>query len=354
MVLFGNRKYACLSCIRGHRSSSCEHRDRILLQVRKPGRKSQTEPKSRFALVAKESSPSVTVKKESDYKLVKVPDVKHPGAINYLGHEEELTTFEDDDVVVTEKYVFVHVGGNMFKREVRPGYRSMSASPRSSADSAQVSPCTPATPCLKASGEKLRVASSEGVLPPILNSSRPLALHSPHGQQSHSATIDHHAHQLNSHVNPADSGHGFHQELLAANGHNLTAMDYRAANKDEAMPRTENDALMDSYSSRSSELSEDLAPPLANEPPLVIGPMQFQHDIEGRQANILNELGLSIEEASQIWSGDVNSGEFSFASQCVLPGQCQCGDACECPDCYEHQRLRHRKVNRKDLEKQAV
>ncbi|KAF2746253.1 hypothetical protein M011DRAFT_90155 [Sporormia fimetaria CBS 119925] len=32
------RKMACLSCIRGHRASKCDHIDRILVEVRKPGR----------------------------------------------------------------------------------------------------------------------------------------------------------------------------------------------------------------------------------------------------------------------------------------------------------------------------
>jgi hypothetical protein len=38
MIIYKGEKYACLSCIRGHRSSSCDHRDRALIQVRKRGR----------------------------------------------------------------------------------------------------------------------------------------------------------------------------------------------------------------------------------------------------------------------------------------------------------------------------
>lgn len=354
MVLFGNRKYACLSCIRGHRSSSCEHRDRILLQVRKPGRKSQTEPKSRFALVAKETSPSVAVSKESDYKLVKVPDVKHTDMEKQPGHEEESTLFEDDDVVVTEKYVFVHVGGNMFKRELRPGYKSIASSPRSAATSAQVSPHTPATPRFASSAENFHAVPSEGVPSSLPDASHLLVHNAPHAQHLHSSAYVHHPHQLNAHPIPTNTGHESNRELLPPSGHNLAIMDYHEVTRAKALPPASGTAHLEAYSHSSSRPSEDLALPAVNEPPLVIGPMQFQHDIQGRQANILNELGLSLEEASQIWSGDVTNGEFSFASQCVLPGQCHCGDACECPDCYEHQRLRHRKANRKGFEKQAV
>ena len=38
MILIGEQKYSCLECIRGHRSSSCRHYGRPLLQVRTKGR----------------------------------------------------------------------------------------------------------------------------------------------------------------------------------------------------------------------------------------------------------------------------------------------------------------------------
>ncbi|KAI8141171.1 copper fist DNA binding domain-containing protein, partial [Fennellomyces sp. T-0311] len=37
-VFYDGVKFACLSCIRGHRSSNCNHVDRPLLEVRKKGR----------------------------------------------------------------------------------------------------------------------------------------------------------------------------------------------------------------------------------------------------------------------------------------------------------------------------
>ncbi|KAE9380348.1 copper-fist-domain-containing protein [Stipitochalara longipes BDJ] len=38
MPLINGCKYSCEPCIRGHRATSCAHTDRILLEVRKPGR----------------------------------------------------------------------------------------------------------------------------------------------------------------------------------------------------------------------------------------------------------------------------------------------------------------------------
>ncbi|EJD52024.1 copper-fist-domain-containing protein, partial [Auricularia subglabra TFB-10046 SS5] len=34
----GDKKYACATCIKGHRSSSCAHTDRPLIEVKKKGR----------------------------------------------------------------------------------------------------------------------------------------------------------------------------------------------------------------------------------------------------------------------------------------------------------------------------
>ncbi|KAK0109733.1 hypothetical protein ONS95_002412 [Cadophora gregata] len=38
MPLINGSKYSCEPCIRGHRATSCAHTDRILIEVRKPGR----------------------------------------------------------------------------------------------------------------------------------------------------------------------------------------------------------------------------------------------------------------------------------------------------------------------------
>ncbi|KAH6679245.1 copper fist DNA binding domain-containing protein [Halenospora varia] len=38
MPLINGYKYSCEPCIRGHRATSCAHTDRILIEVRKPGR----------------------------------------------------------------------------------------------------------------------------------------------------------------------------------------------------------------------------------------------------------------------------------------------------------------------------
>ncbi|KAI8381311.1 copper fist DNA binding domain-containing protein [Radiomyces spectabilis] len=38
MIIIDNVKYACITCIKGHRSSQCTHKDRQLLPIRPKGR----------------------------------------------------------------------------------------------------------------------------------------------------------------------------------------------------------------------------------------------------------------------------------------------------------------------------
>ncbi|KAJ1675097.1 copper-binding transcription factor, partial [Spiromyces aspiralis] len=47
MVIIDGKKYACQSCIRGHRASSCKHADRELIPVRPKGRPATQCPKCR-------------------------------------------------------------------------------------------------------------------------------------------------------------------------------------------------------------------------------------------------------------------------------------------------------------------
>ncbi|KAJ7306672.1 copper fist DNA binding domain-containing protein, partial [Mycena albidolilacea] len=37
-VLISSKKYACETCIKGHRSSACKHTDRPLFEIKKKGR----------------------------------------------------------------------------------------------------------------------------------------------------------------------------------------------------------------------------------------------------------------------------------------------------------------------------
>lgn len=54
MILVEGEKYACIQCIRGHRSSSCHHTDRPLVQIRSRGRPTNIET-DRVVIFAKDA-----------------------------------------------------------------------------------------------------------------------------------------------------------------------------------------------------------------------------------------------------------------------------------------------------------
>lgn len=61
MILIDDIKYACMECVRGHRSSSCKHHERPLLQVRskgRPGVYANGNPNHRVAIFAEEIAKS--------------------------------------------------------------------------------------------------------------------------------------------------------------------------------------------------------------------------------------------------------------------------------------------------------
>lgn len=114
MINYDGRKYACVNCIRGHRSSSCDHTDRVLLQVRRRGRR--TGAGRRIAMVPKRemsASPmplSQGTFSPRDYSIVELKSEERTG--------RDPTDLEDE-VVLTEKYIFIPVGDGLYKREYR-------------------------------------------------------------------------------------------------------------------------------------------------------------------------------------------------------------------------------------------
>lgn len=259
MVLYKNSKFACISCIRGHRSSTCEHTDRVLLHVRKPGRKSSTDPKSRIAIVKKEhsSSPKSRVSNlqfPDEFVTIKVPEdqiLDSEGIVpERLITEEETPTH--DDVVFTKKYVFTHVGENLFKRENIEEYKK-----RVNGSSCCQKPTNGDPPCHENFEPKL-----PNLEHPVIDDQIASALENPRGDRDYS--------------------------------------------------------------------------PFGTPAPIVIAPMQYQDLYNHNSASLLNKIGVSEEEAHQLWPGYVNEMDMLYVPDCAIPGRCKCGDGCKCIDCYEH------------------
>ncbi|KAK6202539.1 uncharacterized protein RJT21DRAFT_20342 [Scheffersomyces amazonensis] len=69
MILIDEVKYSCIECIRGHRSSSCRHHARPLLQVRSKGRPNvhaNGNPNHRIAVFAEEIAPEIKAASYND------------------------------------------------------------------------------------------------------------------------------------------------------------------------------------------------------------------------------------------------------------------------------------------------
>ncbi|KAJ7301895.1 transcription factor [Mycena albidolilacea] len=80
MVLISSKKYACETCIKGHRSSACRHTDRPLFEIKKKGRpvtqcehcrelRKTKQVHVKCICEAKEPSPSIAPKKKGTSAL---------------------------------------------------------------------------------------------------------------------------------------------------------------------------------------------------------------------------------------------------------------------------------------------
>lgn len=79
MVLINDKKYACATCIKGHRVSGCTHTDRPLFEVKKKGRPATQCQFCREKRKGGASTGSVHNKVGNDVRLVRVGSVGKSG-----------------------------------------------------------------------------------------------------------------------------------------------------------------------------------------------------------------------------------------------------------------------------------
>lgn len=82
MILVQGEKYACLNCIRGHRSSTCDHTNRPLVQVRRRGRPNHA-CQHRLAVIAEPTCScgmTAVLVPEHSVAGIKEEDSKKPGS----------------------------------------------------------------------------------------------------------------------------------------------------------------------------------------------------------------------------------------------------------------------------------
>lgn len=117
MILYKGEKYACLSCIRGHRSSSCDHRDRPLIQVRKRGRPNSTTPDQRVAIMPNEDG--VINDQQSHYINGDLKNLKNHQPNNNEGIKFKLKRKQqqiDEELNSSGTAKYVSIGDGLYRR----------------------------------------------------------------------------------------------------------------------------------------------------------------------------------------------------------------------------------------------
>ena len=273
MIFYQGQKYACLRCIRGHRSTSCDHRDRPLLRVRKRGRPNG-DKSVRLAILAQD--PCVCIQEGRECKCpghnncVVVRTISSDGikAEDAPPAEPRQTSNPDEEeCFLVGKYVFVSVGNGLYRKELAPSYLANEQS---------------STSCC-----------------------------SPYGPEA---------------TPPAPSSccsSTFQSNFATSVGHNSTNITRQSAND------TTGYEFKDDGSSRDT--TPGSSDPTYHHAPSVLAPMGFS-------GHTIDDLGLTQQEAQDIW---VNPSELDFATMCVVPGQCECGEGCACDNCATHSKKGH-------------
>lgn len=317
MIIYEGQKYACLSCIRGHRSSSCDHKDRVLLKVRKRGRPLNTAPQGASLLPYCERS--TFQGRTSDLNSVTAGGSELRTSQLYALNESSLGIYdpqaEETTVYYTDKYSFVPVGNGLYRKEKI----AMPEQPNSGiiiGQKFQVNRCGGCcSSCLKFA--KIEVAANESEKPDQIDSqallqdpkiSNETLLDDARSSESAPATNDCRENIISRSIG------GF---STWPQSRPVVQNDYRQRSK----PNEE--SIVNVPMPRTSEMTAGAS---QSEPPSVIGPMHSS-------LHLLAELRMTQEEIDEFWPGQNLT---DFAPLCVIPGQCQCGDTCQCPKCFEH------------------
>ncbi|CAN6624463.1 hypothetical protein TRVA0_010S00188 [Trichomonascus vanleenenianus] len=131
MIIYEGEKYACLNCIRGHRSSTCDHKDRPLLQVRKRGRpqnngtvRTAIIPDSECQCTATEDGNILIDPGHHSKQLVETKD----GKVKVLGsgkpqHHHTPARLKVKKRTETEDEMYIPVGNGLYRKVSRSAFQ---------------------------------------------------------------------------------------------------------------------------------------------------------------------------------------------------------------------------------------
>lgn len=162
MITYQGQKYACIICMRGHRSSACEHRDRPLLQVRRRGRP-VGDGKTRLAILSKNPCECI-----ANGRKCLCDDAHHSCVVRTIDSSTATTgkviskktlrlrtsgktqikeeVQEDEETIRAGKYLFVSIGGGLYRKQLISELEGNDARPEAVS---RPSGCGSATSCCK-------------------------------------------------------------------------------------------------------------------------------------------------------------------------------------------------------------
>uniref|UniRef100_A0A060T0A8 ARAD1C15048p n=1 Tax=Blastobotrys adeninivorans TaxID=409370 RepID=A0A060T0A8_BLAAD len=329
MIIYEGEKYACMNCIRGHRSSSCDHRDRPLFLVRKRGRPtsaSKTDTK-RVAIIARDNTkPCCRVDKKGRKDVITLDAAR-----------KELVDTTDDKITNPRLRVkrkgeatYVPVGNGLYRRLDEGGGTAPdgAGTPIDEPDSGQC--CNGNAECDSGSESPSAIfvphqpVSSAQYMPTTTTTTNPMepvtTAPAADSDNAYNPITNPIAHPIGSVlVDPINSAGSMHYSPDPTN-----ATGNGTAN---------NDLINGDGTYTPSEQHFDPVNPYA---PILIAPMSM----EGHE---VSELALGPEW--QLDSSDAMFGkDVLYTATCAL-GMCECGDDCACEGCLEHDKGRFSKTS---------
>lgn len=312
MIVFEGEKYACLPCIRGHRSSTCNHCERPLLQVRKRGRPLVSQTK-RIAIVPKVEdlnqhnvSKSSPIHSSSNSTSSSTPLNGSPQANGSANcHAAETPIIKIEQGSHCKKVV-----------ETKDGVVEVIDDQKGSCCSSGLCECDG---CMKKKKVRLKLKKQqqhrmrlqlevEEVFVPVGN-----GLYRKERRNKHTGEV-------------------IPDPPMVIAPMNLESLELPAFDlDDDYVPTIANQTVLPTSTSSSIQTHSPSAP--ASAPTIHFNSAPVTN-LSNTTANGQQDFDFDLDFLMNM--GEKNFLDVSYTPNCVLPGQCQCGDDCKCPGCSTH------------------
>ncbi|KAG6820487.1 hypothetical protein H0H93_016549 [Arthromyces matolae] len=320
MVLLNGNKYACETCIKGHRSSNCRHTDRPLFEIKKKGRPVTQCDHCRQLRKTKQVHVKCICEAKEDHQPAqsgtkkghtKIPDcATFPNGLPQALEASVAESSSDSDIggLRIKKCNCKETGAChcCIPRKSVPRLRKKDAAPSLVAQDALIASqndSTPRTP----SHILARLAELRPVLPRPSHRTRSSSAHDPSSSSAHGLASRSHE---NAHFSPYgrayDVNHEHHDTL---------------ATQTKQQPHLANTATNGSNISHSQ--NNNFLPIPTADTPFLTDEQLFRDQLRALEA---------ATSTSTTWMPPPGMEDVIPS----FPSTCGCGDNCRCPGCVEH------------------